>query len=253
MTRYDFPVYDQTRNCTKLGDGATRLLWWAINDFGRGAYNLGVCNCRPVRGGQAQSRHGPCAACDIGFPLVGGRANPAGWALTRLLLPHASRLGIQAWIWDRTIWSRSSPSGRPYTGVHPHTDHIHAELTDRAAAQLNVPTVRAAVALPAGSTPASTIPAPSRPAPVAPTPPPAPVVVPQEDEAMFLLVDRHGLYAVIKGVPTAFEGPNAMQDYDHARQRSPGVPVMWMHHTQGKRHVEELLKAHAATLRAGGF
>jgi hypothetical protein len=69
------------------------------------------------------------------------------------------------------------------------------------------------------------------------------------EDPMFLLVDRHGIYTVVDGVPISFEGPNALSDYNHARERSPGVPVVWMHHNEGKRMLTELLKKHAAALR----
>jgi peptidoglycan hydrolase-like protein with peptidoglycan-binding domain len=46
-------------------------------------------------------------------------------------------LGVQTVIFDRTIWSARSPSGRAYTGVHPHYDHLHIELTRQAASSLS--------------------------------------------------------------------------------------------------------------------
>ncbi len=46
-----------------------------------GATNFGIYNCRSVRGAATTSCHGEGRACDIGFPLRGGRANPAGQQL----------------------------------------------------------------------------------------------------------------------------------------------------------------------------
>lgn len=38
---------------------------------------------------------------------------------------QAGRGGVKYVIWNRRIWSDSSPGGRPYTGRSPHTDHVH--------------------------------------------------------------------------------------------------------------------------------
>ena len=38
----------------------------------------------------------------------------------------ARRLGIQYIIWNRRIWSTTTPGyWRAYTGASPHTDHVH--------------------------------------------------------------------------------------------------------------------------------
>ncbi len=106
------------------------------------ARNLGIYACRPVRGGSEPSKHAEGRADDVGFPMVNGRANPAGHRLVRRLLRNPERCGIQAIIFDRTIWSAKSPNGRPYRGVNPHLDHVHIELTRDAADRLNVATLR---------------------------------------------------------------------------------------------------------------
>jgi len=70
------------------------------------------------------------------LPVVNGRGHPAGHEAVRRLGAVGLELGLQCAIFDRTIWSARSPNGRPYTGVHPHFDHVHFELTREAGATL---------------------------------------------------------------------------------------------------------------------
>ncbi len=55
-------------------------------------------------------------------------------------------LGISVLIHDRTIYSARSPHGRPYAG-DPHTDHVHIELTRKAALHLRLSRVRRVLGL----------------------------------------------------------------------------------------------------------
>jgi murein L,D-transpeptidase YcbB/YkuD len=80
------------------------------------------------------------------MPVRGGRGNPEGHDVVRRLGALGDRLGVQTIIFDRTIWSSRSPSGRPYTGVHPHYDHLHIELTREAGQTLTLPKLRLTVA-----------------------------------------------------------------------------------------------------------
>ena len=139
-----FPALDPATGCRNAGPGATNMLYWLDREsqWAGTVYNLGICNCRMIAGKATRSSHGECRAWDAGLPMVNGRANPIGHQIIRALLPKVGSLGIQCLIFDRTIWSASSPQGKRYTGVSPHYDHIHGEHTRRAAAALNVPTVR---------------------------------------------------------------------------------------------------------------
>ncbi|RJK96383.1 peptidoglycan-binding domain-containing protein [Vallicoccus soli] len=142
-----FAAWEQATTCTGgPTPGAKALMAGVLEAYGpRGATNLGIYNCRSVAGSSTTSCHGEGRACDVGFPVEGGRAHPAGHDLVRALLPFAGRLGLQALIWDRTIWSARSPGGRPYTGVSPHVDHVHAELTRAGGRDLTRSTVRQAL------------------------------------------------------------------------------------------------------------
>jgi hypothetical protein len=82
------------------------------------------------------------------MPVVRGRGNPDGHDVVRELGADGRRLGVQAVIFDRTIWSARSPSGRPYTGVHPHYDHLHIELTREAGQRLTVAALGGPVKVP---------------------------------------------------------------------------------------------------------
>jgi len=140
----DFVRYEPAApQCSgKAQPGCEEFAEWAVRDFGRGAFNLGIYNCRAVRGSTNRSIHGDGRAVDVGFRLVNGRANPAGWDLLRLLLPHVGRLGIQMIIWDRRIWSQRTPNGAPYSGTASHTDHLHIEFNWNAARTLTRPQVQ---------------------------------------------------------------------------------------------------------------
>jgi hypothetical protein len=114
----------------------------ALRDFMLGRYpeasDGGIFNCRTVRGSTVPSIHGEGRAWDMMLPVRAGRGNPRGHDAVRELGAHGRRLGIQTIIFDRTIWSARSPSGRQYTGVHPHYDHVHYELTREASRRLTV-------------------------------------------------------------------------------------------------------------------
>ena len=166
--------------CTnRVQPGAQELMNWVLIEFGRGARNGGIYNCRTVRGSANRSLHGEGRAIDASFPVIGGRANANGHALLNVLLRHRMALGVQLIIWDRRIWSASSPNGRRYTGQSPHIDHLHIELTWHAARTLTRTRVRQVVAGHVGA------PAVPRPTPVpVPAPAPPPVPEPEEDDDM---------------------------------------------------------------------
>jgi hypothetical protein len=153
-----WPVHQRAVRCTgRATPGARALMAYIVNERRDGARNWGIYNCRTVVGGSTTSVHGEGRALDVGFALIGGRANPAGTRLVRALLPHVGRLGIQCIIWNRTIWSRSSPRGTRYRGRHPHHDHVHIELNWNGARNLTLRTIRAALK---GGTSRTTIPRP---------------------------------------------------------------------------------------------
>lgn len=142
MAIYTGP-YVGARSCTGTPQpGARGLMAWFLGAYGPlGGLNAGIYNCRTTRGGSATSLHGEGRAADLAIrPYSAGY----GWDLARFLLSYSAELGIQCIIWDRRIWSSRYPhSGwRRYSGVNPHIDHLHVELTWAAARRSQVEMVR---------------------------------------------------------------------------------------------------------------
>lgn len=138
-----WPAYQGAGRCTgSTPRGSQEFMNWAVYDFGQGARNLGIYNCRSVRGSTNRSLHGEGRAVDVGFS---GSGNPAGTRLLNLLLPHVGALGIQMIIWNRRMYSARYPRGVRYNGTVPHTDHLHIELTWHAARNLNRDYIRRVV------------------------------------------------------------------------------------------------------------
>ncbi|MEO1064715.1 MAG: SH3 domain-containing protein [Actinomycetota bacterium] len=109
------------------------------------ARSQGIYAPRTIRGSNTKlSHHAEGRALDIGLPtLNGGRAadTDQGMPVLEALLANARRLGIDHLIYNRRFWSARHPSGRSYTGVHPHYDHIHVGMTRAAGRTLNLATV----------------------------------------------------------------------------------------------------------------
>jgi len=103
------------------------LLIWG----GRGAQSWGIYNFRPTALGNP-SAHGEGRALDVGCSIRIGRL-----IVRRLLRYGPAKLGICAIIHNRVIYSAKSPNGRRYDGV-PHLDHVHIEMTRRAARDLTL-------------------------------------------------------------------------------------------------------------------
>jgi hypothetical protein len=119
---------------------------WALGVTSPVGSNLGIYNVRAVRGSKTVwSVHAEGRAIDVGFPT-----EPAGHAeghrLAGLLVRHHAELGVQQVIWARQIWRNTIGTWRPYNGVSPHLDHVHAELTRAAAAGLTAEQITAATA-----------------------------------------------------------------------------------------------------------
>jgi hypothetical protein len=98
-----------------------------------------IFNCRPVRGAKRLSLHGEGRAVD----WYRNVADPAEAAEAQRILEWllgtdaqgnehalARRMGVQEIIWNRRIWTarRHAEGWRAYSGVNPHTDHIHIGL-----------------------------------------------------------------------------------------------------------------------------
>ena len=144
MTAYRWAPWERAEECTDGPEpGARALLAWLYEEYRPPGYSLGIYNCRDVRGASTTSTHGEGRAVDYGLPLApDGRGNPIGHHIVDRIGPHGARLGVQAIVFDRSIWSAVSPQGRRYDGVHPHHDHLHIELTRAAGAKMTLSTFR---------------------------------------------------------------------------------------------------------------
>lgn len=133
-----FVYYQAPTYCTSGAQPGAKALMYALEERYSRHTNMGIYNCRPVRGGYALSVHGEGRAGDSGMPW----ASDYGDNVARVLVRNAGALGLQAVIWDRRFWSRAYPTGRYYDGVNPHKDHIHWEMGWYAAKNLTVARAR---------------------------------------------------------------------------------------------------------------
>jgi hypothetical protein len=131
--------YEPARSCTgSATPGCRALMSWFLGAYGHlGAVNSGIYNCRSIGGGGGFSLHAEGRACDLGI-----RPYSADWGsvLATQLWDNSAELGVQLVIWNRRYASGSRPDRgwMPYSGLSPHVDHIHAELSWHAARTLTV-------------------------------------------------------------------------------------------------------------------
>lgn len=117
--------------CSSGAQPGARALMLALTLRFPGTKSWGIYSCRNTALGNA-SAHGEGRALDVGCSLDTGHR-----VVRKLLDLGPWKLGISAIIHDRRIYSRRSPRGRAYNGV-PHRDHVHIELTRKAARRLSL-------------------------------------------------------------------------------------------------------------------
>lgn len=136
--------YQAAAKCTSgPTTGAKALMSWFLGAYADdGGKNLGIFNCRPVRGGKNTSLHGEGRAGDLG---VNPHGAAWGWEVANFLVQNSAELGVQCVIYARKIWSGSYPDKgwRDYTGAADHFDHLHVELTWWGAQNLTVALINA--------------------------------------------------------------------------------------------------------------
>lgn len=108
--------------------GARGFMSWYLAKYSKiGGQNSGIYNCRPVRGStKTTSLHGEGRGVDLGVKY----ARKEFAVLAELLRTHSKELGIQCIIYNRQIWSGGykNTGWVKYSGVNPHTDHLHVEM-----------------------------------------------------------------------------------------------------------------------------
>lgn len=131
--RYDdAPAWQGGRNCTgNFTAGARELKAYLLANYPQ-ISSIGGYSCRQNTADASKtSVHGTGRALDIMIRTDHGKAdNDKGDPIGRWLIEHATVLGVQYIIWDRTSYnsSRSGTKYRAYTGPNPHVDHLHVEL-----------------------------------------------------------------------------------------------------------------------------
>lgn len=100
--------------------GTVELKKTILKEF-PGSTDMGIFNCRKVRGGTSLSLHGEGRATDIGGTSE-IMQDVADWCVK-----NSKKYGIQEVIYDRKIWSseKSEEGWRNYKGKHGHEDHVH--------------------------------------------------------------------------------------------------------------------------------
>ncbi|MCB9595107.1 MAG: hypothetical protein H6719_20485 [Sandaracinaceae bacterium] len=130
------PYWDPSACSGRLLSGTAALGDHLTATFS-GAHRYDGYNCRRNTADTSRmSVHGTGRALDIYVPLAGGDAdNSLGDPIAHWLIEHATEIGVQLIIWDRTKWniSYSGRKDREYGGTHPHHDHLHIELTSAGA------------------------------------------------------------------------------------------------------------------------
>lgn len=136
----EFADWTAATHCTGFATPGVRAAAKVMLEIFHGLRNGGIYNCRNVVGGSTTSCHGEGRAWDAMCSIAAGNT-----LVKALLKAGPKRLGIQAIIHNRRIYSKRSPGGRPYVGpgLNPHIDHVHIEFTRAAGRNLTVATVRA--------------------------------------------------------------------------------------------------------------
>lgn len=121
--------YTGAKTCTKGPQPGARgfMSWFLAKYAGIGGQNSGIYNCRPVRGStRTTSLHGEGRGVDLGLKF----ARTEFAVLAEQLRLHSKELGIQCIIYNRKIFSGGyeDKGWHRYTGVNPHTDHLHVEM-----------------------------------------------------------------------------------------------------------------------------
>jgi hypothetical protein len=126
------------------GTNCSRQFTAGADELGRyilaqhpGVTHIGGYACRQNTANAAEtSVHGTGRAIDVMIPPLGTAANtPVGDPIANWLVQHATAIGVQYVIWNRSSWGGhyKAPKQRSYRGPNPHIDHIHAEITIEAA------------------------------------------------------------------------------------------------------------------------
>jgi len=162
------PCSDPTLKCAKSPQpGVLALREYCLRRWPglRSQIKGGVLCCRKIAGSDEPSLHAQGRAVDLMVPSL---SDPVGDEVANFIRTHASAIGVHELIWNRRIATPTRGwAWRSYSGVNPHTDHVHVGLGWRTAAGPTALTVDALIRLEAIPPGRGSAPPPSRPAPPA--------------------------------------------------------------------------------------
>ena len=132
-----YAAYEPQRTCDASAKPGTVALRNLLLNGNPGSRNLGIVRGCGI-GGRSEHKEG--RAFDWGVSVSRPAEKAAADSFVAQLLatdsygnPHAlaRRMGVMYMIWNRQIWTayRADAGWRPYSGVSPHTDHIHISLS----------------------------------------------------------------------------------------------------------------------------
>jgi hypothetical protein len=90
---------------------------------------IGIYNDRYIAGTTKKSAHAEGRAIDIHLNARDPEQHGLGDQLVLALTRNARSLGIDNVIWNHQIWGVTYAGPKRYSGLNPHTDHIHGEFT----------------------------------------------------------------------------------------------------------------------------
>ncbi len=136
LTYDDAPSWTSTRACAGRLRPGGRIVGELLMDKYAAVASVGGYACRRnTADTDRMSVHGTGRALDVMIPTVAGAPNRAqGDKIANWLILNAQQIGVQLIIWNRSIWRSNGTNDDSYGGPSPHTDHLHVELTEEAAA-----------------------------------------------------------------------------------------------------------------------
>ncbi len=137
--------YESADSCYgSLRPGTKELGDFILAHFPGTTY-YGGYDCRDIVGQPGVlSVHATGRALDVFVPIDGASTcdtcadNDKGDPLARWLIENAEYIGFSFVIWDKADWGAHRATGSKwgsYGGTHPHHDHLHIEITSKAAAK----------------------------------------------------------------------------------------------------------------------
>jgi|tagenome__1003787_1003787.scaffolds.fasta_scaffold20807378_2 hypothetical protein len=118
---------------------APKAVWQLVNANFPATRFLGIFNSRNIAGTNTPSAHAEGRALDIGLLVSDPNEKAIGDGLFLAFREIGPRIGLDHVIWDRQIWGRHSGGPSRYTGVNPHSDHVHVAFTREGSQSNNLP------------------------------------------------------------------------------------------------------------------